>query len=198
MKFLLFDLLNSQWHDYRGSGAQEDRIDQDRWLGGFLQRAGWGLKRLPDPAERGALKTLRAQVRGVVEGWCQGRPLLPDPRDEFNRILARAPLVRQIDPSGRFTLRPAACDIQSVMGEVAASLATLLAEGDPRRVKVCANLDCGWLFYDESRNLSRRWCSSRHCGNLVKVRNFRKRKRTLPNPPGHDPGRRSPQNRTPA
>jgi predicted RNA-binding Zn ribbon-like protein len=175
MKILLLDLLNSQWHDYRGSGAQEDRIDQDRWLGDFLQRAGWGLNRLPDPAERGALKTLRAQVRGAVEGWCQGRPLLPGPMDEFNKILVQAPLVRQIEPAGGVTLRPAACGLPAVMGEVAASLATLFAAAEPCRVKVCANPDCGWFFYDESRNLSRRWCSSRHCGNLVKVRNFRKR-----------------------
>jgi hypothetical protein len=30
------DLLNSDWHDYRGSGGREDRLDDPAWLGRFL------------------------------------------------------------------------------------------------------------------------------------------------------------------
>ncbi|MCL6580471.1 MAG: CGNR zinc finger domain-containing protein [Firmicutes bacterium] len=44
--------------------------------------------------------------------------------------------------------------------------------------KVCANADCGWLFYDDSRNRSRRWCDGRYCGNLIKVRRFRAKVRS--------------------
>ena len=37
-------------------------------------------------------------------------------------------------------------------------------------VKVCGGEGCGWLFVDESRNRSRRWCDSRDCGNRERVR----------------------------
>ena len=38
------------------------------------------------------------------------------------------------------------------------------------RVRVCANDPCGWLFVDQSRNRSRRWCDMSDCGNKVKAR----------------------------
>ena len=54
---------------------------------------------------------------------------------------------------------------------IAHSAVKLLTEGDPERVKVCANPDgCGWLFYDGSKNGSRRWCSMEGCGSQVKMR----------------------------
>jgi predicted RNA-binding Zn ribbon-like protein len=58
---------------------------------------------------------------------------------------------------------------------VAASAAELLAEGEPARLRVCANSACSWMFYDETRNSSRRWCEGAICGNLIKVRRFRAR-----------------------
>jgi predicted RNA-binding Zn ribbon-like protein len=55
---------------------------------------------------------------------------------------------------------------------------TLLVEGDLARVKACpgpAN-DCGWLFYDTSKNASRRWCSMEGCGSVAKMRHYRARR----------------------
>ncbi len=40
-----------------------------------------------------------------------------------------------------------------------------------KRVRVCPGLDaCGWLFLDETKNGSRRWCSMEGCGNRVKAK----------------------------
>jgi len=66
-----------------------------------------------------------------------------------------------------------------VLAEVIASAAEVLATGEPMRLKICANPGCTWLFWDESRNLSRRWCDPRTCGNLITVRAFRRRHRTV-------------------
>jgi predicted RNA-binding Zn ribbon-like protein len=53
----------------------------------------------------------------------------------------------------------------------AASGVELLVHGDPSRLKECTGAnDCGWLFYDASRNRSRRWCSMEGCGSRVKMR----------------------------
>jgi predicted RNA-binding Zn ribbon-like protein len=42
---------------------------------------------------------------------------------------------------------------------------------DPARVRMCEAPDgCGWLFYDETRNGTRRWCSMKDCGNRAKAR----------------------------
>lgn len=61
---------------------------------------------------------------------------------------------------------------------VLASSVDLLLDGDPSRLKQCPAPDgCGWLFYDTSRNATRRWCSMRMCGNGAKSRRFQRRRR---------------------
>jgi predicted RNA-binding Zn ribbon-like protein len=45
------------------------------------------------------------------------------------------------------------------------------------RVKVCGGEGCGWMFLDESRNASRKWCESRDCGNRERVRQYLARKK---------------------
>jgi predicted RNA-binding Zn ribbon-like protein len=54
--------------------------------------------------------------------------------------------------------------------QVAVSAVLLLASDDVRRVKQCQGPTCGWVFVDDSRNQSRRWCDSRECGNRERVR----------------------------
>jgi predicted RNA-binding Zn ribbon-like protein len=60
---------------------------------------------------------------------------------------------------------------------VARSAAELLTSSKLARVKVCAGMGCGWMFLDESRNASRRWCDSRDCGNRERVRKHLARKK---------------------
>ena len=60
---------------------------------------------------------------------------------------------------------------------VARSAAELLTSPKLSRVKVCSGEGCGWMFMDESRNASRRWCDSRSCGNRERVREYLARKR---------------------
>ncbi|RTR26759.1 hypothetical protein EKG37_20860 [Robertmurraya yapensis] len=48
----------------------------------------------------------------------------------------------------------------------------LVSKDDLERVKQCEGDACGWLFFDTSRNRSRRWCSMADCGNRAKARRF--------------------------
>jgi predicted RNA-binding Zn ribbon-like protein len=45
------------------------------------------------------------------------------------------------------------------------------------RLKVCANPDCQWAFYDRSRNQQGNWCDMAVCGNRIKNRHLRARRR---------------------
>lgn len=66
----------------------------------------------------------------------------------------------------------------AVLGPVAWRAADLLERGDLGRLKRCPGDEgCGWIFLDTSRNRSRTWCSMKTCGNLAKVRRFRRRQR---------------------
>jgi predicted RNA-binding Zn ribbon-like protein len=63
------------------------------------------------------------------------------------------------------------------MFRIALSLAMFLEAGDRHRLKLCANPGCGFAFLDTSTNNTRRWCFMRYCGNRVKARTFRQRRK---------------------
>jgi predicted RNA-binding Zn ribbon-like protein len=50
-------------------------------------------------------------------------------------------------------------------------------DGTWTHMKACANDDCAWVFYDRSRNHGGTWCDMATCGNKLKNRDFRARRR---------------------
>jgi predicted RNA-binding Zn ribbon-like protein len=50
-------------------------------------------------------------------------------------------------------------------------------DGTWLRLKLCANPDCEWAFYDRSRNQQGNWCDMAVCGNRLKNRQLRARRR---------------------
>ncbi|QBD83081.1 hypothetical protein EPA93_46815 [Ktedonosporobacter rubrisoli] len=73
-------------------------------------------------------------------------------------------------------------DLASLTRPIVQSAIELLREGESKRLKVCPGvpgdpLACAWLFYDESKNRSRHWCSMQDCGSAVKARRLTERRR---------------------
>ena len=50
-------------------------------------------------------------------------------------------------------------------------------DGTWSRLKMCANPECQWVFYDRSRNQQGNWCDMAVCGNRLKNRQLRARRR---------------------
>jgi len=50
-------------------------------------------------------------------------------------------------------------------------------DGSWARLKVCANSECQWAFFDRSRNQQGSWCEMATCGNRLKNRELRARRR---------------------
>lgn len=57
-----------------------------------------------------------------------------------------------------------------VLWPIAQSAAELLTSERVKKVRECDAPTCAWLFLDESRNHSRRWCDMSVCGNRQKAR----------------------------
>jgi predicted RNA-binding Zn ribbon-like protein len=57
-----------------------------------------------------------------------------------------------------------------VLDPIAYAAGHLLLAADHPPVKECPG--CGWLFLDQSRNGSRRWCDMQTCGSRDKMRRF--------------------------
>jgi predicted RNA-binding Zn ribbon-like protein len=170
-------LLNSDWHDWRGSGEAADKVYDQEWLRSFLST--WDLSSKADPTgdDLTMLTRLRSLIRGIVEAVQRNMAPAGESMVELSRYVQGAELRRRLD------LEPYACllrlepvrrDWNWVLSEIAASFAEFLSEGDPTRLRTCANPACRWIFYDDTRNRSRRWCEET-CGNLMRVRRFRQR-----------------------
>lgn len=66
--------------------------------------------------------------------------------------------------------------LERILFLIARIAAQLLTSSDLEKVKCCLGENCGWLFYDTSKNNRRQWCDMRDCGNLAKARRFRVKK----------------------
>jgi predicted RNA-binding Zn ribbon-like protein len=66
--------------------------------------------------------------------------------------------------------------LDRMLWRIADSAAEMLITDDLTRLRGCPGADCGWMFLDISKNSRRQWCDMQTCGNLAKVRRFRKRR----------------------
>ncbi len=60
---------------------------------------------------------------------------------------------------------------------VAISAADLLTADSQERIKQCPGERCGWVFFDTTRNRSRRWCEDSQCGNRARAKRYYQRHR---------------------
>lgn len=92
---------------------------------------------------------------------------------ELNSTMEEAPGVLRVHKkSGRIEKEWTSRDsgLQQVFFAILISAGELLASERLARVRECGSADCTWLFIDESRNHSRRWCEMSSCGNRMKAR----------------------------
>jgi len=168
------DLINTRWSDHLGSGTVHDRLPHPKWRRAFLEHWGFRVADPDDSRARARLARLRVVLREALEGHMAGRRMNSAVRRALEVEINRSRLVLRIDTEqGIETLvlqrSGAAWDV--VTSEIATSAIRLIGEGRP--VKVCANPSCTWMFVDESKSGSRRWCDVSICGSLINVRRHR-------------------------
>jgi predicted RNA-binding Zn ribbon-like protein len=176
MHRLWIEFLNSDWHDPLGRGADQDRLNEPGWLVAFLDQ--WGLPRIQPATHRRSLKKLRELLRRLATTLHERGALGSAELSALNRYLGARPIRPRLSRAGkgryRIELVPGRKGIDALLLAIATSFAQFLVEEDPARLKMCDNPDCKWVFYDTTRSRTRRWCAA-SCGNLMKVRKYRRR-----------------------
>ncbi|MBG6133432.1 putative RNA-binding Zn ribbon-like protein [Aquimarina sp. EL_43] len=61
-------------------------------------------------------------------------------------------------------------DLNSYILKIGKAAHELLMSEEIDRVKECGN--CGWIYFDSSKNRCRKWCNMDTCGNEVKARKY--------------------------
>jgi predicted RNA-binding Zn ribbon-like protein len=51
-----------------------------------------------------------------------------------------------------------------------------VADGTWPRIRICSSDECAWAYFDSTKNRSRTYCEW-GCGNRIKTRNYRARRR---------------------
>ena len=132
----------------------------------------------PKVAERA--RAFRETLRHMAEGIVKDRGIAAEGPAAINFILTENEGTMRLERSaGGFRMRFASKPTHpiSLLGNVAEAAADLMCSRDLRLVRRCGNPDCALFFYDATRNHRRQWCAMRTCGNLMKVRAFRRRHR---------------------
>src|SRR5205809_7810079 len=178
---LAVDLLNTVVVQ---DGRVRDLLQGPRDVAGWAEAAGalphGALRGSPAGQEPERLRGFREMLRQGLVAWAAGGTPLPGLIALLNYHLARDPEVSEVTASrGKVVTRrrPAGAPLERLYGAVARSAAELLAGGDPRRLRKCANPSCRLMFYDVSKAGRRRWCSMRTCGGRAKSRAFYRRRR---------------------
>ena len=78
-----------------------------------------------------------------------------------------------------WSLDAAGSALDAALRPIVESAVGLLTSSKLARVRRCGNSTCYWLFLDETKNCSRRWCEMASCGNLIKVRRHRAKHRSF-------------------
>jgi predicted RNA-binding Zn ribbon-like protein len=166
------DFVNSRFTDHTGSGQVYDRLELEQWRRWFSHRCGLALEGAITPAVLRRSMDLRDVLRGLL---LSHRFPTNGTIHELNAILSPAQAWRMSRNAKGVEchLTWVREDWRAVMATAVASYAQLLVNGAIDRISTCSNPHCTFLFYDESRNRSRRWCEATTCGNLVKVRRHR-------------------------
>lgn len=102
----------------------------------------------------------------------------PQATFDFDAVCRVARAAQRLDarPAGfTWTWRSTAPKLSRPAWSLALDGADLLVSLDLDCVRTCADVECGWVFLDTSRNRARRWCSMKACGNRNKVRRFYRR-----------------------
>jgi predicted RNA-binding Zn ribbon-like protein len=168
------DLVNSE--EFDGSGVVTDHLSDPKWVRAFLARWVPGSVR---KADRRDLRLMRGFLRRLAGRIASGRRLAKSDLKAINEAML-VPTYRVLrgprNLSYTLDVVPSRKDWRWVRAEIFRSVACMLAEGNQRRLKICANPGCKWVLIDRTHANSRRWCSQLTCGNRDKVRRFRERR----------------------
>jgi predicted RNA-binding Zn ribbon-like protein len=127
-----------------------------------------------DEADRRDAVALRDALRAVTRAHHDQSEADPD---ELTALTDRIRLRARFGPDG-VGLESAEEGARTVLGAVLAGVVLAARDGSWTRMKICREDTCQWVFYDQSTNSSKQWCSMRVCGNRNKTRAYRSRQRT--------------------
>ena len=170
---LLQRFVNSHNHDLPDDW---DRLGDGEKAGAWLRSKGLIAPgdRVDDAGAAG-LRALREAIRALALANQGVRPDA-DALRVLRAAAARAPLAVTVGDAGETALEPATHGVDGAVATLLAILHEAGLTGQWLRMKGCRQ--CGYAFFDRSKNRSAAWCSMAICGNRTKNRAYYRRRRS--------------------
>ncbi len=144
----------------------------------WLSQAGLIDKRtVIDDKELAKARSVREAIRALLEANAgEGRPSHQQ-IELLNKLAGTGVLRVAIGDDGRIELGEAGTGFDQVVARLLLIIRDAQRDGKWYRMKACSNSECRWAYYDRSHSNRGRWCDMAVCGNRVKNRNLRARRR---------------------
>lgn len=127
--------------------------------------------------ERGWLRLI--ELRDAIRALLVGEPGAAERLTAVTATHAVRIAFEQEDGAPRVRLVPAGTRPElPIVATVLTALQAAAQDGRLSRLRICQRPDCGWAYYDGSKNRSARWCTSDPCGDVMKARAYRSRSRS--------------------
>lgn len=170
---LLQRFVNTWNHDFP---VEWDRLGTPKRARAWLRakRLVSGATQIGD-RDAAKLRELREALRELALAN-QGIARRPGAVRVLRSAFSKAALRVDFDPDGRTTLQPPPNGIDRAIATLLAILHEAQLTDTWARFKGCQQ--CGYGFYDRSKNRSAAWCSMSICGNRTKNRAYRRRQST--------------------
>jgi predicted RNA-binding Zn ribbon-like protein len=122
-------------------------------------------------------RKVRDVLRDELRRHHPGAEIPPGHHRRLNALIGDIGLRAGFTEEGDVVLRPAAAGgVPRMLGEILAAVVAAGTAGTWERLKLCTADDCQYVYFDASKNASRRWCSMAVCGNRSKTRAYRRRR----------------------
>lgn len=125
------------------------------------------------------VRRTRGALRELLDATVEGRPPEDGALREVNRAL-RAPYIYELVHGAdgvSLDHRHEGDAISGALARLSEAIARELTQGEKRRLRICANDECRWVFHDYSSAGRRKWCDMSTCGNRAKAARHRERQR---------------------
>ncbi len=128
----------------------------------------------------GRIRRVRGAMREVLDATVERRPPDGQALERVNRAL-RTPYTYELVPAPdgvSLDHRHDGDPIDGALARLAESVAREVSQGEPERLRICANEECRWVFNDTSPTGRRKWCDMSTCGNRAKAARHRERRKS--------------------
>ena len=160
--------------------AGTDVLSDPPRLADWLRQEGEHEDLNPSLQDVASATELREAIRDLASSNGSGGRPAPAAYEVVDRASRTAAIRLRFSQGRAAELEATGPGLEGAVAGMLVALHTVMESGEWAKIKICRNPACRWAYFDRSRNHSRVWCEMAECGNRMKARRFRKRRREQP------------------